>query len=45
MKRISIMFTIPQLEALHALAKKRGLKFSELVRRIIDRYLETVKGD
>ena len=39
MKRISVLLSIPQLEALRALAKKLGLSFSETLRRAIDNYL------
>jgi hypothetical protein len=40
MKRISIMLSLPQLTALRAHAKKLGIGFSELIRRIIDAYLD-----
>jgi len=40
MKRISVMLGIQQLESLKALSKKLGLKFSELLRRAIDEFLE-----
>jgi predicted DNA-binding protein len=40
MKRISVLLSLPQLEALTALAKKLGLSFSETLRRAIDEYLK-----
>lgn len=39
MKRTTVVLSDPQYEAMHTLAKKRDLPFSELVRRAIDDYL------
>ena len=39
MKRTTIVLSDPQYEAMHTLAKKRDLPFSELMRRAIDVYL------
>jgi GIY-YIG catalytic domain len=39
MKRTTIVLSDPQYDAMHTLAKKRDLPFSELVRRAIDVYL------
>jgi hypothetical protein len=39
MKRIHLFLSQPQWVALVALAKARGLSFSEMVRRVIDEYL------
>ena len=44
MKRITVMLSIPQFEALQALAKKLGLRFSEVLRRAIDAFLEQQKS-
>ena len=43
MKRITVLLSFPQFEALTALSKKLGLKFSEVLRRAIDAYLEQQK--
>jgi predicted DNA binding CopG/RHH family protein len=40
MKRISVFLTEQQIAALQALAKETGLKFAELLRRIVDKALE-----
>jgi hypothetical protein len=40
MKRVSVFLTEQQIAALHALAAQTGLKFAELLRRIIDEALE-----
>lgn len=40
MKRIALFISFPQYEALQALAKKLGLRFSEVVRRALDEYLK-----
>jgi hypothetical protein len=40
MKRIALFLSVPQYEALAALAKKLGLSFSEVVRRALDHYLK-----
>ncbi|HEX6827139.1 MAG TPA: ribbon-helix-helix protein, CopG family [Nitrospiraceae bacterium] len=40
MKRISIMLSLPQVTALKAKAQSLGITFSELVRRVLDAYLE-----
>jgi hypothetical protein len=45
MKRISVLLSVPQLEALKTLAKKLGLSFSETLRRAIDVYLEQQKRE
>jgi Ribbon-helix-helix protein, copG family len=39
MKRTTVVLSDPQYEAMHTLAKKRDLPFSELMRRAIDVYL------
>jgi hypothetical protein len=39
MKRVSVFLTEQQIAALHALAAQTGLKFAELLRRIIDNAL------
>jgi predicted DNA binding CopG/RHH family protein len=36
MKRVSVFLTEQQIAALHALAAQTGLKFAELLRRILD---------
>lgn len=43
MKRISVFLSIPQFQALTALAHKLGLSFSETLRRAIDAFLEQHK--
>ena len=43
MKRVTVMLSIPQFQALMALAKQRGLSFSEILRRAIDEYLSRHK--
>ena len=43
MKRIQVLLSIPQWEALTALAKKLGLSFSETLRRAIDEFLKQQK--
>jgi hypothetical protein len=43
MKRVTVMLSIPQYEALVKLAKKLGLRFSEVLRRAIDAYLKQQK--
>ena len=43
MKRISLMLSIPQFNALTALATKLGLSFSEVLRRALDDYLARQK--
>jgi hypothetical protein len=43
MKRISVMLSVPQFQALTALAKRLGLSFSEVLRRAIDAYLAQQK--
>jgi len=40
MKRISLFLSVPQFQALRALAKKLGLSFSEVVRRALDEFLK-----
>jgi hypothetical protein len=40
MKRIALFLSIPQYEALKALAQKLGLSFSETLRRAIDEFLK-----
>jgi len=40
MIRINIYITENQKEKLKKEAKKRGIKFSELVRRILDKHIE-----
>jgi len=44
MKRITVLLSVPQWEALMALAKRLGLSFSEVLRRAIDAYLEQQKS-
>jgi metal-responsive CopG/Arc/MetJ family transcriptional regulator len=44
MKRISVMLSVPQFQAITALAKKLGLSFSEVLRRAIDAYLQQQKS-
>ena len=44
MKRITVMLSLPQVDALTALAKKLGLRFSEVLRRAIDAYLQQQKS-
>jgi hypothetical protein len=36
MKRVSLFLSITQITALQQLSRKTGLKFAELVRRMID---------
>ena len=43
MKRVTVMLSIPQFQALTALAKQLGLSFSEMLRRAIDEYLSRHK--
>jgi len=43
MKRITVMLSLPQFQALTTLAKRHGLSFSEMLRRVIDAYLEQHK--
>ena len=38
------MLSLPQFQALMALAKQRGLSFSEMLRRVIDTFLEQQKS-
>ena len=38
------MLGIPQVEALIALAKQRGISFSEMLRRAIDAFLDQQKS-
>ena len=40
MKRRSLFFTDPQLSALQAYAQRYGLKFAELLRRIVDDWIQ-----
>jgi hypothetical protein len=40
MKRITVLLSLPQFEALATLAKRLGLSFSETLRRAIDAYLQ-----
>lgn len=40
MKRQAVFLTKNQIETLHKLAEKTGLKISEHIRRAIDSYLE-----
>ena len=42
MKRISMFLSDPQIAALKKLAKRTGIKMSELVRRFIDEGLKRV---
>ena len=37
------MLTFPQVQALMALAKQHGIRFSEMLRRVIDDYLSRHK--
>jgi hypothetical protein len=43
MKRISLYLSIPQLTALTVQAKRLGLSLSELIRRVLDAYLNQQK--
>jgi Ribbon-helix-helix protein, copG family len=43
MKRITVLLSVPQWEALTALAQRLGLSFSETLRRAIDAYLDQQK--
>lgn len=38
------MLSLPQVQALTALAKQRGIRFSEMLRRVIDAFLEQHKN-
>ena len=39
MKRISVFLSMPQYQALKALARQRGLRFAEVLRQAIDFFL------
>lgn len=39
MKRISVMLTKQQIATLHQMARETGLKFAEVLRRLLDKAL------
>jgi len=43
MKRITLFLSLPQYNALKALAQQLGLSFSEVLRRAIDAFLQSQK--
>ena len=43
MHRISMFITVPQYQALRAMAQHRGCKFAELIRRAIEQFLKAEK--
>lgn len=45
MKLYSLYLTEPQKKEIDLIADKKGLKTSELLRRIIDTYIENYSGD
>ena len=40
MKRITVYVTEQEFTALHVMAEARGLKFAEILRRILDKAIE-----
>jgi predicted DNA binding CopG/RHH family protein len=45
MKRISVFLTEQQIAALQAMAAQSGLKFAEVLRRLIDKAMDRVLKD
>jgi len=41
MKKISVMLTEQQIATVHRIARETGLKFAEVLRRLLDKALET----
>ena len=45
MKRISVFLTDPQLDTLHAYVEHTDLKLSEVLRRIVDEWIQRLPKD
>jgi hypothetical protein len=43
MKRFTVILLLSKYESLRTIAKKEGLNVNEIVRRLIDRYLDEKK--